>query len=68
MEAGIDVDWLLYSNFNVNQLNISTNSKIPPFYVNMLHVWSELNQTSHISKELFLWYNSDIPVQVSTEQ
>ncbi len=55
---GIDLNVLLYSNFNVQTLR---NLKcLPTFYLDMLKLWSKVGNGTRIDKENLIWYNRNI--------
>lgn len=56
---GIDLKTLLCANYNVKDLPLKG---MPNFYISALRDWSEVNQTTPVCKEQFLWYNKRLKI------
>ena len=57
-KLNIDMDILLYSSYSLNMLNslgISRKS-IPPFYYELLQLWSVNGETTTANRSTFIWY------------
>jgi hypothetical protein len=59
--AGFDPSILLFSNYDVSWLR--TRTIVPDFYLEVLSLWSEVDNTSQIDKIHFIWYNKNVLIQ-----
>lgn len=59
-KEGIEVDVILYSNYNIR--NIVSRPYKSNFHVQVLEAWNKISQTSPVKKEHFIWYNKDIKI------
>jgi len=60
IKCKLDIEILLQSNCDIKKL-LSVHNKIPLFYVNLIHDWCHIVETTECRRN-FIWYNREIKI------